>query len=58
MNLLTAQIEVAVLEPDLFGIFLVAEYGHRKLGCCRLNGHLSRAHFDLAGREIVVHRIV
>jgi hypothetical protein len=51
---LAAQIEKPVLEPDVLGIFLLAEHRHRQLA--GRTQHLDRADIDLdgTGREVRV----
>ncbi len=52
MEMLATQVKKAVFEPDLFGIFLLAEYGHRQF--CGGSKHLDLVDidFDLTGRQI------
>ncbi len=52
VQLLAAQVEEAVLEPDLLGIFLLAEHRHRQFA--RLAQHLDvgNEQFDGAGRQV------
>ncbi len=57
MQLLAAQIEEAVLEADILGIFLLASDRHRQLGGGRLDGHFTGDDLDLAGRKVRVHRL-
>ncbi len=54
MQVLAPQVEEAVLEPDLFGIFLVAEHRHRQFA--GRSQHLDLADIDLdrAGRQVRV----
>ncbi|MGY2919035.1 hypothetical protein ACVWYP_004665 [Bradyrhizobium sp. USDA 3262] len=52
VQLLATQVEEAVLEPDIFGIFLLAEHRQRQLG--RRAQHLDLLDVDLdhAGRQL------
>ena len=54
MQLLAAQIEEAVFEPDLFRIFLLAEHRHRQFGGGAQHFDLVDIDFDLAGRQFGV----
>ena len=57
VDLLAAKIEVAVLEPDLFGIVLLAGDRHRQLGRGRLDLDLAaRTSISPVG-EVGIHRL-
>ena len=56
-NLATGEIEVAVFEPNLFGIILLAEDRHRQFRGRRLNRHCARDDFDFTRGEVRVHRL-
>ena len=49
---LAPQIEEAVLEADLFGIFLLAEHRHRQFGGRPQHFDVAREHLDGAGRQV------
>ena len=51
MQPLAAQIEEAVFEPDVLGIFLIAEYRHRQFGRRPQHFDLANVDFDRAGRQ-------
>ena len=54
MRLLASKVEVAVLEPDLLGVFLLASDRHWKLSGRGLDRHIARPYLDFARREIRV----
>ena len=54
VQLLAAQIEEAVLEPDLLGIFLLAEHRQRQLGGRPQHLDLVDIDLDRAGRQVGV----
>ncbi|MGY3292227.1 hypothetical protein ACVWWP_005294 [Bradyrhizobium sp. LM3.6] len=54
MQLLAAQIEEAVLQADVFGIFLLAEHRQRQVAGRAQNFDLADIDLDLAGRQIVI----
>jgi len=57
LQLLAAQVEVAVFEPRLFGIFLIAEHHERQLGGRAQHFHIADEDFDFARRDLGVHQI-
>ena len=56
VHLLPAQIDVAVFQPDLVGVFLVAGHLHRQHVGRGLHIQDSDLELDLAGRQARVHR--
>ena len=52
---LTTQIEEAIAQADVFRIFRIAEYGHRKLLRGGLKRHFTCADFNLTRRQICIH---
>ena len=56
VQVLAAQIEEAVLEPDVLGIFLLAEHRQRQLGRRPQHLDLVDIDLDLAGRQVRVER--
>ena len=54
MQLLATQIEEAVLQADVLGIFLVAEHRQRQIAGRTQHLDLADVNFDLAGRQIVI----
>ena len=57
MDLLAAKIEVAVFEPDLLGVVLLAGDRHRQLGGGRLDLDVAGLDLDFARRQLGVHRL-
>ena len=55
MQPVAAQVEIAVLESDIFGIVGLAGDRHRQLGSAWIVPRLGD-HLDLAGVELGVHR--
>ncbi len=56
MDAVAPEIEEAVFEADVFGIFGVAEYRQRQFGGLRKHLDFGGEEFDEAGRQIVVLR--
>ena len=56
MQPIASQIEKAVFQPDVFGIFGIARHGQWQFDRRRLHGNRLRAHFDIARRQVGVHR--
>ncbi len=54
--MLAAQIEEAILEPNLLGIVLLAEHRHRQLGGRPEHLDFADIDFDQAGRQLGVLR--
>ena len=57
VELLAAQVEIAVFEPNILRIVRLSEYRHRQFGRRRLNHRLLCAHFNRAGRQVGVDRL-
>ncbi len=57
MQAVAAQVEEAVFQADILGIFLFARNRHRQLDRRRLHRDLARTHFDLARRQVGVDRL-
>ena len=57
MQSLAAQVEVAVLEADLFRIGMVAKHRHRQLGRLGLDADRPAHDLDLTGREVGIHQL-
>ena len=51
VQMLAAQIEEAIAEPDVLGIILLAEYRHRQFGGPSQHLDLADVDFDRAGRQ-------
>ena len=51
VQLLATQVEEAILEPDVFRIFLLAEHRQRQLGCRPKHLDLADIDLDRAGRQ-------
>ena len=56
MQRLAAQVEEAVLQPEVLGVVGLAEHGHRQLLGRRQHLDLRGKHLDLAGRQLWVER--
>ena len=56
MQVLAAQIEEAVFEPDLLGVVLLAEYRHGQLGSRAQHLDFADIDFDQTGRQLGVLR--
>ena len=58
MQTLAAQIEEAVFEARILGIFEIAEHRQRQLGGHRFDLDLLDADLDLTGRKLAVDRVI
>ena len=57
VQLLAAQVQVAVLQADVFRIGMVAKHRHRQLGGLGLDRNGPAHDLDLAGHEVRVHQV-
>ena len=57
LQLFAAQIEIAVLQTGLFGVFLIAKDHQGQLGCRAQDFDLADKNLDLTGGQFGVHKL-